>query len=228
MLLDRRRAADHMRLTERDLAIVGEILRWGGLPLMQIGAWYFDADRTAANRLTKLKQAGYLVSVREGRHVVITATRKGATLRPDLRLPWREGPWQSIDHHLAVVELASRLLEADQHAGWITERELLNEQLRSAREADGRLRAGLGRRPDGVLVTGSGEWTAIEVELHRKSRLVYERIMSWYLAQPTGSYRTVRWYVRRTALGQRLQSVIDQFALRNLVFVRQLPPGVRK
>lgn len=92
-----------VRLTERDRAMVGEILRWGALPMPQIAAWYFDADRTAANRLTKLKRAGYLISVREGTHVVITATRKGAKLRTDLQLPWRERPWQSLEHHLAVI-----------------------------------------------------------------------------------------------------------------------------
>src|SRR3954469_15135293 len=124
-----------IRLTERDLSVVGEVLRWGALPLAQIAEWYFDAQRTAANRVTRLKQAGYLAAVREGRHVVVVTTRAGARLGVDLGLPWRERAWQSLEHHLAVVHVASVLLRADADAGWITERELLNEQLRTARDA---------------------------------------------------------------------------------------------
>ncbi len=168
----------NIRLTQRDLALIGEVLRWGGLPLRQLAAWYFDADRTAANRVTLLRQAGYLGSAREGPHVVITTTRAGARLRSDLELAWRARPWQSIEHLLATVHVAASLLAEDQEAGWITERELLTAQLRQARQVGGRLRSGLGRRPDGVLVRGSGEWVAVEVELHRKPILVYERIMA--------------------------------------------------
>src|SRR6266542_6895330 len=160
----------NIRVTQRDLALIGEVLRWGGLPLRQLTAWYFDADRTAANRVTLLRRAGYLGSAREGPHVVITTTRAGARLRPDLELPWRARPWQSIEHLLATIHVAARLLADDQDSGWTTERELLNDQLKQARQVGGRLRAGLGRRPDGVLVQGTGEWIAIEVELHRKSR----------------------------------------------------------
>src|ERR1700730_5797506 len=94
-----------LRLTQRDLAIIGEVLRWGALPVNQLAAWYFDAERTAANRVTRLKQAGYLVAAREGKQVVVTTTRAGARLRADLGLPWRERPWQSLEHHLAVVEV---------------------------------------------------------------------------------------------------------------------------
>lgn len=213
----------NLRVTERDLALIGEVLRWGALPIEQLAAWYFDADRTAANRVTRLKHAGYLTTVREGRHVVVTTTRAGAKLRQDLRLPWRERPWQSLEHHLAVVRVAAQLLEADGQAMWITERELLNEQLQHARDSGGRLRVGLGRRADGILVSGTGEWTAIEAELHRKPRLVYERIMSWYLAQSSGTYRSVRWYVSGRALGTRLESVINQFALQDFVSVWSLP-----
>ena len=77
-----------LRLMHRDLALLGEVLRWGGLPVAQLARWYFDADRTAANRVSRLRQAGYLDAAREGRHVVITATRAGARLRTDLGLPW--------------------------------------------------------------------------------------------------------------------------------------------
>lgn len=212
-----------LRITQRDLALIGEVLRWGALPLSQLAAWYFDADRTAANRVTRLRQASYLGAVREGRHVVVTATRAGARLRSDLCLPWRDRPWQSMEHLLAVVQVAAQLLAEDESAAWITERELLNDQLRQAREAGGRLRTGLGRRPDGVLVSASGEWLAIEVELHPKSRPVYERIMTWYLAQTPSTYSAVRWYVRGRALAARLQGVIDRFVLQDIASVRLLP-----
>jgi hypothetical protein len=214
-----------VRVMQRDLAVIGEVLRWGALPLSQLAIWFFDAERTAANRVTRLKQAGYLASVREGRHLVVTATRAGARLRSDLDVPWRERPWQSIEHLLATVQVAAALMAEDKRAGWITERELLNDQLKQARAAGGRLLVGLGRRPDGVLVRDSGEWLAIEVELHRKPMLMYERIMSWYLSQAPGTYKEVRWYVRGRALETRLETVVNRFALHDVVSVRQLPNG---
>ena len=38
------------RITERDLAIVGEVLRWQQLTTNQIAQWFFTSPRTASNR----------------------------------------------------------------------------------------------------------------------------------------------------------------------------------
>jgi hypothetical protein len=39
-----------------------------------------------------------------------------------------------------VVQIAAWMLNQDQDAGWITERELLRDELAAARDPDGRLR----------------------------------------------------------------------------------------
>jgi hypothetical protein len=99
---------------------------------------------------------------------IVTATPKGARARADLRLPPKLHAPGRLLHDLTVVEIAAWLLEQDQQAGWITERELLRDELSAARDLDGRLRRGPGRRPDGVLVRASGQAEAVEVELTPK------------------------------------------------------------
>jgi hypothetical protein len=59
--------------------------------------------------------------------------------------------------------------DRDPQAGWITERELLQSEFRAARDHDGRLRRGPGRRPDGVHVRASHRQEAVEVELTRSA-----------------------------------------------------------
>jgi hypothetical protein len=126
---------------------------------------------------------------------------------------------------LLAPPTADELTQAE--ATWITERELRKAQAGSPDGRTGRLRGGLGRRPDGVLVLESGEWVAIEVELHRKRRLVYERILTWYLSQ-TATYAAVRWYVRGAGLARLLESVIADYRLDDLVSVWDALARARK
>jgi len=46
------------RITERDLAIVGEVLRWQQLTMRQITRWFFASPRTASNRIAVCFRAG--------------------------------------------------------------------------------------------------------------------------------------------------------------------------
>jgi len=87
-------------------------------------------------------------------------------------------------HDLTVVEVAAWMLEQDLEAGWITERELLRDELAEARDQEGRLRRGPGRRPDGVLVRANAIEEAIEVELTpKRDRREYDRKLAWYAGQ---------------------------------------------
>ena len=68
------------RTTPRDLAILGEVLRWQQLTTQQIARWFFDSPRTATNRIAVLLQLGYLrtVDIPWRAPALVTATPKGA------------------------------------------------------------------------------------------------------------------------------------------------------
>ena len=76
------------RITERDLAIVGEVLRWQQLTTRQIARWFFDSPRTATNRIAVLQTLGYVktIDIPWRAPVLVTATPKAARARADLRL----------------------------------------------------------------------------------------------------------------------------------------------
>src|SRR5438105_2693150 len=151
------------RMTERDLAILGEVLRWQQLTTRQIARWFFDSPRTATNRIAVLLALGYLktIAIPWRAPVLVTATPKGARARADLRMTARRSDPGRLRHDLTIVEVAACLLQQDLEAGWITERELLRDQLEQARDPDGRLRLGPRRRPDGILVRSNGQQEAI-------------------------------------------------------------------
>src|SRR5205823_3880235 len=127
-------------------------------------------------------------------------------------------------HDLTVVEVAAWLLEQDPRATWITERELLREELTAARDPAGRLRRGPSRRPDGVLVRANRYEEAVEVELTpKRDRTEYDRKLSWYAGQV--HYARVHWFAPSAALRDRLGRVAQQLHLTNLVAIAPLPPG---
>jgi len=164
-----------------DLAIVGGVLRWGQPTRRQIARWFFDSPRTATNRIGVLLELGYLrtIDIPWRAPAIVTAIAKGSRARADLRLPPKQHAPGRLLHDLSVVEVAARLMEQDLEAGWITERELLRDELGLARDPDGRLRRGPGRRPDGVLVRENGRTEAVEVELTpKRDRREYDRKLS--------------------------------------------------
>jgi len=214
------------RMTDRDLAIIGEVLRWQQLTTRQIARWFFDSQRTTTNRLAILLELGHLrtVDLPWRAPALVTATPKGARARADLRLgPRRSQPGRLL-HDLTVVEVAAWLLEQDLRAGWITERELLRDQLGEARDREGRLRRGPSRRPDGVLVRAAGQEEAVEIELNpKRDPTEYDRKLGWYLGQV--HYKQVHWFVPSPALRERISRVAYRLRMDKLVQVAPLPPG---
>ncbi len=178
------------RITDRDLAIIGEVLRWQQLTTRQIARWFFDSPRTATNRIAVLQALRYLrtIDIPWRAPALVTATPKAARARSDLRLrPRRSEPGRLL-HDQTVVEVAAWLLEQDQTAGWITERELLRDQLEQARDPAGRLLRGPARRPDGVLVRSNGHREAVEIELSpKRDRTEYDGKLAWY--EPTSLHK---------------------------------------
>src|ERR1700681_4049349 len=228
------RSSPRWRITDRDLAIVGEVLRWGQLTTRQIARWFFDSPRTATNRLAALIELGYLrtIDIPWRAPAIVTATAKGARARADLRLPPKAHAPGRLLHDLTVVEVAAWMLEQDLQAGWITERELLRDELAEARDQEGRLRRGPGRRPDGVLVRATAIEEAIEVELTpKRDRREYDRKLAWYAGQLR--FGRVQWFVPSFTLRERLLGVARELSLEDLVRVAPLParpdypPGVK-
>jgi len=117
------------------------------------------------------------------------------------------------------------MLDQDPQAGWITERELLRDELRAARDLDGRLRRGPGRRPDGVLVRADHRQEAVEVELSpKRDRTEYDRKLSWYLGQVR--YQRVHWFAPSFSLRERLRRVAREIRMDDFVKVAPLPPDL--
>jgi hypothetical protein len=76
-------------ITDRDLEILGEVLRWGQLTTRQIARWFFESPRTGTNRLSVLMSMGYMRTIPIPWHAptILTATPKAARARADLELP---------------------------------------------------------------------------------------------------------------------------------------------
>lgn len=114
-----RRQLPKWRITERDLAIVGEVLRWQQLTTNQIGRWFFSSPRTASNRIAVLLQLGYLktIQIPWRAPALVTATAKGARARTDLQLRPRASEPGRLLHDLTVVQVAAWMLDQDRQAG---------------------------------------------------------------------------------------------------------------
>jgi hypothetical protein len=215
------------RITERDLAIVGEVLRWQQLTTSQIARWFFASPRTASNRIAVLLQLEYLktIDIPWRAAALVTTTAKGARARADLGLRPRASEPGRLLHDLTVVQVAAWMLDQDPQAGWITERELLRDELRAARDLDGRLRRGPGRRPDGVLVRANHRHEAVEVELTpKRDRTEYDRKLSWYLGQV--HYQRVHWFAPSFSLRERLRRVAREIHMDDFIKVAPLPPDL--
>ncbi len=205
------------RLTERDLAIIGEVLRWQQLTTRQIARWFFDSPRTATNRIAVLQALGYLrtIDIPWRAPALVTATPKAARARADLRLSPRRSEPGRLLHDQTVVEVAAWLMEQDLRAGWITERELLRDQLEQARDSLGRLTQGPSRRPDGVLLRSGGQAEAVEVELSpKRDRTEYDRKLGWYASQLHCT--RVLWFAPSPARRDRLTRVAKTLHLSHI------------
>src|SRR3984893_2013701 len=95
-------------------------------------------DSPATNRIGVLLELGYLttIDIPWRAPAIVTATPKGARARADLSLPPRQYAPGRLLHDLTVVEVGAWLMEQDLEAAWITERELLRDELSKARDQD--------------------------------------------------------------------------------------------
>jgi hypothetical protein len=236
----RRRRPGAVRVTARDVAILGDLTRFAALTLAQVTRRHFGAASTAAHRLDGLEEAGYLVHRRPWYRGpgVYAAAPAGARLAA-VGLPAARWSLHALAHRLAVVDLADALLTAHPGGRWVTERELRRDGLATVRDRrGGRLLAGAPHAPDGVLVLpagpgGSGgggggggaeEAVAVELELTPKPAAEHARILRWYAAELTT--RRVAWFVATATLRRRLEEAIARERLDDFMSVEPLPAGV--
>jgi Replication-relaxation len=227
----RRRGA--VRVTARDVAILGDLTRFGALTLAQVTRRHFGAPSTAAHRLDALEDAGYVVHRRPWYRGpgVYAATPDGAQLAA-VGLPAARWTLHALAHRLAVADLADALLAGHPGGRWVTERELRRDGLAAVRDRrDGRLLAGAPHAPDGVLVLpdgdgggGGGGAVAVELELTPKPAAEHARILRWYAAEL--ATRRVVWFAATDTLRRRLEEAIARERLDDFIGVEPLPAGV--
>ncbi len=172
----------HVLLTDRDVAILRDLVRFGALTIAQVAVRHFGAENTARRRLAALADVG----LPAGRLTSVT-----------------------LAHYLAVADLAEHLLTAHPGASWVTERELRRDGMAAVRDrGDGRLLEGLPHVPNGVLVLGDGSRVAVELEASPKRQSPYERIFAWYAG--TFDYAAVRWFCLAPAVEARLRKLVER------------------
>jgi hypothetical protein len=212
-----------VRLTDRDAAILRDVVRFGALTVEQIAGRRFGSAWTAYDRLKALADAGYLELVRvwHGAPGVYVATPDGTRVA-DAGLPPARVAAATLGHHLAVADLAERLLAEHPAARWITERELRRDAMAGARErGTGRLFDGVPHVPDGVLVLPGGPRVAIELERSAKGTARYRSILGWYAG--TMAYERVRWFIAERPVRDRIAALVRAERLDDLVSVEAVP-----
>jgi hypothetical protein len=219
------RRARPILLTQRDHAVLADLVRFGALTLEQATRHHFPSSTACMHRLAALGHDRYVsrVGVWRGGPAIYLATPRGATLA-DVGLRAARFAPETAAHQLSVVDLADWCLAQAPGSTWVTERELRRDAGRAAYAASGgRIGSGVPHMPDGLLVGADGR-VAIELELSAKTRTAYERILRWYAGQP--EFDRVRWFVRSESLRRRLQELVRAHGLEDFMPVEPMPETV--
>jgi hypothetical protein len=189
-----KRGRGGLRLTKRDLEVLGFVARHGFATVGQVGAacfstWWdgrreLEVSTTMVYRRLKMLVDANLLRheyVLYGKPGVYLATRKSADL-VDVGVPPTKVDLKSFDHDLRVVDLA---LTLEGQTDWITERQIRARAVSAARGRGGRVSrsGGLGRVPDGLLVSPWGEAWAVELEISRKDNARYLDVFRGYVGR---------------------------------------------
>lgn len=175
-------------LTERDREIIRLINRFGCLTAEQVMALMGMSQRVTYRRLQKMVEARYLKYRRplSGAGVYIAGVRGLEAI--DAELGRFQVHLATLEHNLAVADVAAALLKRYPGARWATEREL-------RREAGQKFGVGWqGHVPDGVLVLPDGTKVAVEYENTTKAKAAFNKVMRHYLRT---DYDQV-WFVCKT------------------------------
>jgi len=221
-----REAGPRGRLTERDLEVLGDVVRFSAVTVAQIQRRHFTGRTAAYLRLQRIAEHGLLRHVRllAGEAGVYVATGPGAELA-DVDLPAARFKPHQLVHTLAVGDLADHLRAAYPGSVWTTERELRRDILRTRRESDGRLgRSRMSRTPDGLLTLADGTTVAVELELTIKSQDRYKEILNATAAHRPA--KKVWWFVKSAAARERIAKLARPYRLpEGFLELRPWPPA---
>ena len=210
------------QLTERDLLVLCDLMRFGPLRAEQLAERHdFKSERAAVDRLRKLKAHGFL-----GDYDFKTyrPTWKGAHAT-EMELSQPGEPKDQLRHNIAVADLARWLLKNEPDSEWVTERELRHELLAQSHAKQISYRySGVEHVPDGKLILPGGA-AAVELELTKKASPKYDLICRWF--GQALAYRWFRWYVKGHELEDRLIKSRDRHDLAEFMSVEQVPSAVR-
>jgi hypothetical protein len=231
-----------VRLTERDVAVLRDLVRFGVLAAPQLKRRHWPRARnlfTTWQRLRELRRAGYVdrYVLGFGQEAAYLPTGRGVTLS-GLALPTprcRPEFLTAVWHHLTVADVAFALLERFPGAAWTTERELRRARRTAAADAFGPTPEGetvgatgaaRGKVPDGVL-TLRGRRMAVEVELTQKSALAYAQIVATYVRRcEAGEYERVQWFALGDGTQRQVERAIARLAAGTPLHVAPMPDGV--
>jgi len=222
------RAAGHVQITPRDIAILEWVATHGIVTVAQIGRHFFPGTSTlsaAQRRIRKLCHADPpLLSYdrtfwREP--PVIRVTRPGAQLA-DVGLNPAHLNLAEVHHALAVVDLAEQILPRLPDAILETERQLRAARLREKREGT---RQTTGRIPDLQLRLpaashGAEQVIAIELDLTPKRVAAIAAIVRRYQGAHVDA---VWWYVRPRSVAH-MTDVIKRQRADDFIEVRAWNP----
>jgi hypothetical protein len=202
------------QLTERDLRVMCDLVRFGPLRTEQLAERHvFHSENAARARLRKLITRGLLK-----RYALDTyLATSGGTRLTGLRLRAPGDPGARLPHDMAVADLAIWLLTEERGSSFVTEREL--------RAGFGLPASMRGHWPDGKLVLASGKEHAIELELHDKPAADYDHILRWFARALI--FERFRWYVQGDLIATALKNSAERHDMSEFMSVEQVPSSVR-
>jgi DNA-binding PadR family transcriptional regulator len=207
-------------ITERDLAALAHLARYGAATAEQIRREFFgDSLQSAYRRLRALEDRGVVKGERIFYRMpqIYRITEAGARLsETDLAPPRHD--LSRLPHTLEVAELSWKVRSEEAAVEmWRTEREIRREKLMARREkVSGRMlkKGKMGRIPDGVIVLQSGHEVAVELELTPKRAANYHRIFTDYEAHlEEGDYDEVRFYFASETAMRRVEELSEKHDL---------------
>jgi hypothetical protein len=216
-------------LTARDEEILRWITRHGVVTAELVARRFFwrperktHGQWAAYRRLAALDTRKLLIRDKPfaSKPEVIRVTREGARVA-DVGLRPARLVLSELDHSIAVVFLAERLLAEHGGSELTTERELRAQRYRERLAGD--RRATVGRTPDALLrLPGKTKRTkaltvAVELDLTRKDRRALERIIDQYDEEP--DVDAIWWYVPDVRV-QRIKDLVAQQRAQRRIDVR--------
>lgn len=166
----------YMRMTERDMQILGFINDFGFCEITQIEK-QFNLKKPRCYQVMQRLVKEKLVTherVFHGRNGIYYLSKLGAR---HFDLPALSSiPVAQYDHQLAIIEIYFKLMSLYPEAEWISERRIKREKFKKGIGKTGHVADGLLLLPNDVCV-------AIEVELTMKSKRRLREIFNAYVGQ---------------------------------------------